>query len=145
MRIIRQRQRKTETEFSLVFDETDRPGCGFAFPCDQDGLVLDDDRGSPEGRESLRRCLAGEGVSEGRVERYDRSWIECAVGICDSCGSRVGLHGFTNSCTGCPAEYNMSGQRLAPRSQWGAETGETVAEILSVDADPESALEGGHR
>ena len=30
----------------------------------------------------------------------------------------------------------MSGQELAPRSQWGWETGESVADILAVDNEP---------
>ena len=32
---------------------------------------------------------------------------------------------FTNTCEFCNADYNMSGHRLAPRSQWGEETGES--------------------
>jgi hypothetical protein len=39
--------------------------------------------------------------------------------------------GCTNSCN-CGLDYNMSGQQLAPREQWGEETGETVSEILSI-------------
>lgn len=36
---------------------------------------------------------------------------------------------MTNTCA-CGADYNGSGQRLAPREQWGEETGETAADIL---------------
>lgn len=32
---------------------------------------------------------------------------------------------FTNTCENCESDYNFSGQRLAPRSQWGEETGES--------------------
>ena len=53
------------------------------------------------------------------------------MGLCD-CGAEVELGGFTNTCE-CGADYNMSGQRLASRSQWGEETGESIADILSVD------------
>jgi len=53
-------------------------------------------------------------------------------GICNRCGEEVGLHGFTNTCE-CGADYNMNGEALAPRSQWGEETGESVEDILSVD------------
>ncbi len=52
---------------------------------------------------------------------------------CDCCGKRVELTGFTNTCD-CGADYNSFGQLLAPRSQWGEETGESVSEILAVDA-----------
>lgn len=45
------------------------------------------------------------------------------VVIC-SCGERVYLQDpFTNQCV-CGKEYNGFGQELAPRSQWGWETGE---------------------
>jgi len=54
-----------------------------------------------------------------------------AVGICDCCGGRVTLYGsFDCRCKNCGAEYNLFGQRLAPRSQWGYETGETLSDIV---------------
>ena len=54
---------------------------------------------------------------------------------CDVCGGEVTLFGFTNTCPTCEergitTDYNASGQLLAPRSQWGEETGETAADIL---------------
>ena len=55
-------------------------------------------------------------------------------GTCESCGEEVGLMQFTNTCR-CGADYNSSGQRLAPRSQWGEETFESVADILAVDSE----------
>jgi len=58
-----------------------------------------------------------------------------AIGLCD-CGEEVVLGGFTNTCHNCGADYNSSGQRLAPRSQWGSDTGESVADILMADTDP---------
>jgi hypothetical protein len=39
------------------------------------------------------------------------------------CGRKVECHDFTNTCD-CGADYNFGGQRLAPREQWGEETGE---------------------
>jgi hypothetical protein len=54
-----------------------------------------------------------------------------AVGRC-ACGSEVTLSGFTNTCE-CGTDYNMSGDKLASREQWGEETGESVAEILAAD------------
>ena len=52
----------------------------------------------------------------------------------ECCGQEFYLDGFTNTCGECGADYNSSGQMLAPRSQWGEETGETAADILSTDA-----------
>jgi hypothetical protein len=54
-----------------------------------------------------------------------------AVGLCD-CGCKVHLSGFTNTCDRCSADYNSSGQRLAPREGWGEETGEHLSDILNV-------------
>jgi hypothetical protein len=52
------------------------------------------------------------------------------------CGHRLELWAFTNTCARCGRDYNQSGQALAPRSQWGEETGETAADILAVGAWP---------
>jgi hypothetical protein len=46
------------------------------------------------------------------------------------CGARVYCDGFTNTCS-CGRDYNWNGQLLAPRDQWGEETGETAGEILA--------------
>ena len=43
----------------------------------------------------------------------------------ECCGRRLSLSRFTNTCVKCGADYNQSGSLLAPRSQWGEETGET--------------------
>jgi hypothetical protein len=36
------------------------------------------------------------------------------------CGGEVHLSSNTNECSRCDKCYNMSGQQLAPRSQWGS-------------------------
>ena len=42
-----------------------------------------------------------------------------------NCGRNIEVYSmWANECS-CGAEYNGSGQRLAPRSQWGYETGES--------------------
>lgn len=61
------------------------------------------------------------------MEARKRKTITC------HCGNEVYCGGFTNTCD-CGADYNMSGQRLAPRSQWGEETGETADDILNAEA-----------
>jgi len=40
------------------------------------------------------------------------------------CGRWLECLNFTNTCPRCEADYNFAGQRLAPREQWGEETGE---------------------
>jgi hypothetical protein len=54
-----------------------------------------------------------------------------ALGVC-SCGTNVLLEGFTNTCDNCGKDYNLGGQELAPRSQWGEETGESLSDILKI-------------
>lgn len=46
-----------------------------------------------------------------------------------ACGRTLPCPEFTNTCA-CGRDYNFAGQALAPRSQWGEETGETVDDIL---------------
>ena len=58
----------------------------------------------------------------------ERTEIECW------CGEWVLCARFTNTCD-CGRDYNMSGQQLADRSQWGEETGENVSDILMADSD----------
>jgi endogenous inhibitor of DNA gyrase (YacG/DUF329 family) len=48
------------------------------------------------------------------------------------CGRKIECLHFTNTCV-CGADYNHAGQRLAPRSQWGEETGESWSECLGDD------------
>jgi len=46
------------------------------------------------------------------------------------CGDDLICWDFTNTCSTCDADYNSSGQRLAPRAQWGEETGEHWSDCL---------------
>ena len=41
---------------------------------------------------------------------------------------------FTNTCPHCGTDYNSAGQQLAPRDQWGEETGESAEDILRIDS-----------
>ena len=52
------------------------------------------------------------------------------IGLCQ-CGEEVILDHFTNTCE-CGRDYNRSGQELAPREQWGEETGESLSDILRI-------------
>lgn len=115
---------------------------GFCFPCDEYGRPKDSEM-TPTARESLLNCLARrEPVEDPVVEQFETRIKEYAIGICEDCGDKVELSGFTNTCE-CGADYNMSGQRLAPREQWGEETNETADEILMVDGmSTERCLDG---
>lgn len=59
---------------------------------------------------------------------------ECGMAVLITCcGHELVCDEFTNTCPHCGADYNWSGCRLAPRTCWGEETGESVADILGVD------------
>lgn len=127
MRIIQEREIVEVTQHNLCFDRPDEPGCGYAFDCDKDGNV-DESKLQPAGLKNYRSCLAGElEVGEPILRSWGTYHTQPRVGECDVCGKEVHLDQFTNTCE-CGADYNMSGQRLADRSQWGEETGEHWSE-----------------
>jgi hypothetical protein len=129
---IKQRRTWTEsTEYHLAYAW---PGTssGFQFPCDSEGNVNVMDL-NPDARRNYLDCSTGVfQINCHGVQKHTIRHSEPAIGICD-CGEEVVLQGFTCTCHGCGADYNSAGQKLAPRSQWGCETGESVAEILAVD------------
>lgn len=52
---------------------------------------------------------------------------------CDCGRGRVVLSSsWANSCPVCDGEYNGSGQALAPREQWGEETGEHESDFNDI-------------
>ena len=67
--------------------------------------------------------------------RQDGRRVERKLGECD-CGNTILLAGFTNTCS-CGADYNMSGQQLAPRHHWGEETGEHYTDVANLTGEEE--------
>lgn len=163
MRMISHRTHTFVPSFLLVFTYGNQGGC-FAFDCDKVGKV-DETKLSPCALKNYTACMSGHVVASPRrqqrtfvrdgetmyedapgcdqeitytvdsdVRDYGKYQHNPGVGECDRCKRHVTLHGFTNTCE-CGADYNMSGQLLASRSQWGEETGESLSDILSVDAD----------
>lgn len=130
MNIVKQSKRVYEKEYQMNWNWKDDPDAGFSFPCDKEGNILTHEM-QPAGLENLRKCRAGEHDVFGPIlDSIERSWWECAEGECE-CGGRVYLQmSLTNTCDGCGREYNSSGQLLAPRNQWGWDTGESEAEIM---------------
>lgn len=137
MKIKEERNREHIVHYELVFSYLDEPEAGWSFTCDEHGNV-DTDKLNKAARKNFEKCLTGthgsHSVSKGRIEKFEHYYTNPAVGECDICGEEVVLHGFTNTCE-CGADYNMSGQLLASRSQWGEETGESVSDILQADSD----------
>lgn len=125
MRIISHRSIETHVSYRLFFEWADSRGAGFSFPCDENGKV--NEVLQPAAQENLRKCLSngfeGRQIHDRGIQRSESTHRVPAVGKCD-CGRKVTLDSFTNTCD-CGADYNMSGQCLAPREQWGEETGES--------------------
>ncbi len=98
-----------------------------AFKSDRDGTPIE------EHTRARVAALSSDTAYEDRgVREVSWSYADPAVIRCDCCGEHVELHGFTNTCSSCETDYNMSGDMLAPRSQWGEETGEDLGEILRI-------------
>lgn len=125
MKIVQHSKHVTSVTYDRVFSYD--PDCftaGFGFPCDVSGEVLEPSNNCA--KDNYRKCLTGEvdghRVYDLGVKRYEHTYLEPAIGLCE-CGEEVELRNFTNTCE-CGADYNTSGQRLAPREYWGEETGE---------------------
>jgi hypothetical protein len=126
MKIIHKPRTITIRNVDRFFHHPDNTGWGFAFPCHKDGTPIT--FRCKEAEENFRKCLDGtHNVIDAGVRITEYSVRERAVGECDLCKRDVYLDSFTNTCD-CGADYNMSGQRLAPREQWGEETGEHWSE-----------------
>jgi hypothetical protein len=134
VKIIQEREHHTRTEHWRVFDWENEVNWGFTFPCDEHGVV-DVLALTDCARKNYAACLTGTVNGRRIVDRgtteFTHQYTVPRMGLCD-CGSEVYLDRFTNTCCGCGADYNMSGDELAPREQWGEETGETAADILGI-------------
>lgn len=96
------------------------------FSCDENGKLE-----RPADQERIDKLLATGDYHDDGVEKHERWNHIPGEGTC-TCGEVVTLRGFTNTCD-CGRDYNMSGQELAPRAQWGEETGESASDILNYD------------
>lgn len=72
-------------------------------------------------------------LSQGVRHSETFAFIEPPAVECPCCGERVDLYSNEEQCK-CGAIFNGFGQLLAPRSQWGEETGESLFEIYNGEA-----------
>lgn len=117
MHIIKPSQHVTVNRYALDYQDNKEAGCGFSFPCSKEGHLLQNEL-TQTGRDNFLKCVNGEyEVTFKGVKDYSYVYYEPAIGLC-ACGKRVTLEdSFINECS-CGLTYNMSGQLLAPRSQW---------------------------
>lgn len=120
-----------------TFRWEDSEGAGFGFDLEADGRIPANY--CEEAAINYYLCLTGQkkddqghGVIDKGIETWTQRYREPAIGKCH-CGEEISLGNFTNTCDKCGADYNSSGQRLAPREQWGEETGETADQILAYN------------
>jgi len=127
MKILKQAELITVTTYSRCFDWSDKePNYGYAFDCDKYGNLL---RPSLSFEKCLTGSVDGTPILDKGVRKHEHTYREPAIGQCNACRRPVVLEGFTNTCV-CSLDYNSAGQQLAPREQWGEETGETASDIL---------------
>jgi hypothetical protein len=130
-KIIEKAETLTTTTYSRDFRWNDAPEAGFSFPCDSNGRV-DPTSMAPAAQENLQKCLDGTyNVTDEGVRQYTNTYTTPAILLC-GCGETVSLDGFTNTCAACGADYSKDGNLLAPRAQWGEETGEHLGDILRI-------------
>lgn len=122
LEITKPRQLVHIAEFKLSYSWKSDPGAGFGFNCTAEGERIP----HPGSDHNYALCLAE--VAKGKQSKIkfngimdlSRDYWEPAEGKC-KCGATVyleGDYGHGIDCDGCERIYNMSGQELAPRSQW---------------------------
>jgi len=67
--------------------------------------------------------LYKQGILSGMKPNEYTEWAKIIPVVNCSCGEEIECTSFTNTCD-CGNDYNFAGQLLAPREQWGEETGE---------------------
>lgn len=130
MKIISKRERVHVEKFMLCFDWRGKEQGGFSFECDREGNLCP--LTNEAAQENYEGCISGrfDVVPQG-IRDFSYDYTRPPVGLCEDCSRKVYLEHFTNTCE-CGADYNSSGTRLAPRSQWGEETGEHLSDILRI-------------
>ena len=97
------------------------------------------------GKPHTKRTGLRSSLSEyGRIIRPREAGVP-GILRCD-CGEELFMYspGADVECEKCGADYNSAGQRLADRSQWGEETGETAADYDAGFNNPDRAFDGDY-
>lgn len=118
MKIISERQRVTRVEYSRDFD--DGKGAGYSFSCDKDGNLSQDL--SEESLKNYQDCIEGKHLNlyDIGIRKWENSYTDPAVGICEKCGKEVSLSDDYCSATECECGewYTMNGQNIYPPEMW---------------------------
>ncbi len=119
LEIIKHRQRVQHDEYYHDYRSVSNPNAGYSFPCNEDGeLIIEQD--NPGRKENYVRVWQDTAnYNYLGVKHRVHTYVEPGEGKC-KCGRVVYLnndYGHGIDCE-CGRIYNMSGQELAPRSQW---------------------------
>jgi hypothetical protein len=123
-----------EIHYEIFYQWKDSsPNHGFGFPALKSGEIdMAALEKKPAALANYNKCVNGEyAVTGPKFQSWEHSYRQPAIGRC-TCGCEVILDSFTNTCDRCNRDYNSSGQLLAPRSQWGEETGESYCDLQDL-------------
>lgn len=140
---IRQSGRVFETKRELFYHPVGDNSGGYSYDIDEDGHFVRNDYWDYKPDEEwvlhLARIITRsvlldndpEWVKDIRV--YEASYWEPSMWICH-CGEEIYGNGPGDDfgCDNCHRDYNAFGQELAPREQWGYETGEHYVDIVNA-------------
>jgi hypothetical protein len=126
-KLLTERVRMEIVDYTHDFIRKADRGSGWTFPVDEQGNF--DTNTNKDALANWVYCTEevkkpnSEIIDEG-VQRRVHSYWEPATVRCH-CGEIITLSDhFANMCEKCETEYGFNGGQLAPRSQWGYETGE---------------------
>ena len=107
MKIIKQREYKTNSEFNLEYQDLELPDSFWCFDCDKNGVLLKE-------YDAYNKIQSGaiKAVFKG-IKKYSWNYVEAAIGKCD-CGAEIELYDPLDNFCSCGACYNYDGQLVTP-------------------------------
>ena len=118
IKIIKERQPVTVTDYYLEFFYKDDPNAGFCFPANKDGTPAFD-KMCQSAVDNYKRCLTDDRLTEEEFTTNTHTYTEPAVGKC-SCGREVVLDSDYMGAVRCECGrwYNLFGQELRDPEYW---------------------------
>ena len=131
LKIIKPRTTHTEVEYRIEF--TDEDGCGFSFPCDQNGNIQFDDHDAELGRVQRdnydyamsHRERFTKQYAEFTARRYTVTDNALGKGVCGETVELYDQYQGACSCPKCGQWYNMFGQELIDPEYWDNDVSES--------------------
>jgi len=112
IKITKHRRMVEEKSYTLSYDRIDMPGAGFAFPCDEHGVLAPM---LPMAQSSYEECQSSGEYNPPYIQTFVRRYSEPAEAICH-CGRTVYLEDPMDNECDCGRCFNMSGREVLPMS-----------------------------